>query len=264
MKKTTKNEFSKKLAKYSALSLAIAGVADASGQVVYTDIDPDFYGGPGSQLSIDFNEDGDMDIQFIQANNGNYDLLYNYTDNGGVLTNSVGGYVYTSNVAYGDTIDAGAGVFRSAGELCVGPGYMYHQFCGTGEGYIAVQFEINGANHYGWVRVDVADSANYIVMDYAYESSPNTAITAGDQGLVGITDQNFKNFKHYISNSQLKLSANNAMQKISMHNMLGQEVFSQKLNSNNEVVDLFGMQTGVYIVTVSIEGASKTFKIVKN
>ena len=39
---------------------------------------------------------------------------------------------------------------------------------------------------------------------------------------------------------------------------------SQKLNSNNETVNISGLQSGVYIVTVSIEGASKTFRIVKN
>jgi len=36
------------------------------------------------------------------------------------------------------------------------------------------------------------------------------------------------------------------------------------LSSNNETVDLSGLQSGIYIATVSIDGASKSFKIVKN
>ena len=38
MSKITKKNFAKRIAKYGALSVAIAGVADASGQIVYTDI----------------------------------------------------------------------------------------------------------------------------------------------------------------------------------------------------------------------------------
>jgi bifunctional DNase/RNase len=54
------------------------------------------------------------------------------------------------------------------------------------------------------------------------------------------------------------------MERVAIYNMLGQEVISQKLASNNETVSISGLQSGIYIATVSIEGASKTFRIVKN
>lgn len=85
-----------------------------------------------------------------------------------------------------------------------------------------------------------------------------------EAGSLGVTDQNFDGFKHFVANGQLNLSANTSMEKVALYNMLGQQVISQKLNSNNETVNISGLQSGVYIVTVSIEGASKTFRIVKN
>ncbi|NQX85321.1 MAG: hypothetical protein HRT67_05380, partial [Flavobacteriaceae bacterium] len=45
MKKTTTTHFSKQLARYGALTAAIAGMVDAHGQINYTDIDPDHNGG---------------------------------------------------------------------------------------------------------------------------------------------------------------------------------------------------------------------------
>ena len=74
MKEITKNNFGKKLARYGALTLAIAGVADATGQVNYTDVEPDFVGGMGDDFAIDFDGDGNDDITILQSNNGNYEL----------------------------------------------------------------------------------------------------------------------------------------------------------------------------------------------
>ena len=54
MKKTTPQKLSTRIAQYGALSLAIASVADANGQmIVHNDI-PDFFGGVTDFLAIDF------------------------------------------------------------------------------------------------------------------------------------------------------------------------------------------------------------------
>ena len=264
MKKITKNDLSKKIAKYGALSLAIAGVADATGQIVYTDVDPDFVGGAGDTFAIDFDGDGTDDINIVQSNNGNYELVQAAPAAGnGVIAASNAGYFYASNLAYGDAISAGAGSFRSFGSFCAGVGYAGSQFCGTGEGYIGVEFDVSGNTHYGWVRVSVGDSSNYTVLDYAYESTPDAAIAAGDSTL-GVEDQIFNSFSYFVDNtSQLNLKANAPLQSISIHNILGQEVISQKLGSTNEIVSLSALNSGVYLATVTINGASKTFKVAK-
>ena len=68
----------------------------------------------------------------------------------------------------------------------------------------------------------------------------------------------------FLFDNQLNLSATTALNNVIIFNMLGQQVVSQKLANTNETVNLSGLQSGVYIATVSIEGASKTFRIVKN
>ena len=57
--------------------------------------------------------------------------------------------------------------------------------------YLGIQFGINGQTHYGWARLTVraftASKTHYIFIKatltgYAYETQPNTAILAGDEG----------------------------------------------------------------------------------
>lgn len=83
-------------------------------------------------------------------------------------------------------------------------------------------------------------------------------------GVLAVGTNEFKGFNYFIANNQLNLSANTSMEKVALYNMLGQQVVSQKLSNNNETIELSGLQSGIYIATVSIDGASKTFKIVKN
>ena len=98
------------------------------------------------------------------------------------------------------------------------------------------------------------------VTDMDYLSIDDVTIS----GVLAVGTNEFKDFNHFIANNNLNLSANTSMEKVALYNMLGQQVVSQKLNSNNETVSLSGLQSGVYIATVSIDGASKSFKIVKN
>jgi len=83
-------------------------------------------------------------------------------------------------------------------------------------------------------------------------------------GVLGVDDNALVGFKHFVSNNILNLTSKTSMENVSLYNMLGQEVLSQKLSSNTENINLSGLQSGVYIATVSIEGATKSFKIVKN
>ncbi|MBT8263491.1 MAG: T9SS type A sorting domain-containing protein [Bacteroidia bacterium] len=246
------------------MSLAIAGVADATGQIVYTDVDPDFVGGLGDSFAIDFDGDSVDDVTILQSNNGNYELVQaNTVGPNGVVANS-NGYLYASNLNYGDPIDAALTFYSGGASFCAGVGYAGSAFCGEGEGYLGVRFDAGGGTtHYAWVRVDIADSSNFIVLDYAFESTPDTTIDAGDTGPLGIEDQAFNGFNYYIADNKLNLSATTAMEQVTIHNIIGQQVIDRQLTSTSEVIDIAAMKSGIYLATVSIEGVRKTIKFVR-
>lgn len=265
MKKVSTKNLSKKLAKYGALSAAIAGVSNASGQVVYTDVDPDFDGTNGDIFTIDFNGDAVDDVSIVQSNNGNYELVtVSPEGNNGVLAQSNGNYNYASNIASGGSISAGAGSFRSFGDMCAGVGYLGSMFCG-GSGFIGVEFTAGGNTHYGWVGVGTDDSSNYTVTGYAFEATPEAAIQAGDQGdPTGIEEEIFTNFKYFVdADGQLNLKSNTAMTRIIVHDLIGNKVLNANLNANYEVVDLNQLSTGIYVAMVTINEQTKSFKIFK-
>lgn len=99
------------------------------------------------------------------------------------------------------------------------------------------------------------------VSDMDYISIDDVSVTA-DALSVGTNE--FQGFTFFVNNNSLNLSAKSPMQSLSLYNMLGQQVLSQKLSSNTETINLSGLQTTVYIATVTIDGATKSFKIVKN
>jgi len=100
-----------------------------------------------------------------------------------------------------------------------------------------------------------------------YDTFDENSVLIDDVEVTGqplsVGDQSFNNFAHYVRNNELNLSAATAMESVSIFNVLGQEVVSQRLNSTNETVSLASLNTGVYIASVVIEGQRKSFKIVR-
>ena len=82
--------------------------------------------------------------------------------------------------------------------------------------------------------------------------------------ILSIEDNLFNNFNHYVTNNQLVINASTSLENIQLYNLLGQEVISKKLLNTNETINIESLDTGIYIAKVSIQGNSKSFKIVKN
>ncbi|MDY0090257.1 MAG: GEVED domain-containing protein [Flavobacteriaceae bacterium] len=78
-------------------------------------------------------------------------------------------------------------------------------------------------------------------------------------------DYNLNSFTYYPNpvNDVLNLSAQNAIQHISVYNLLGQEVLTKQLNVNVAEVDMTGLPSGHYLVRVTSENVTKTVKVVK-
>mgnify|MGYP000005817058 CR=1 FL=1 len=81
--------------------------------------------------------------------------------------------------------------------------------------------------------------------------------------VLSVGDQNFADFKYYVANNQLNLSASTSMEKVALYNVVGQQVIAKNLANTSETINLSELQAGIYLATVSIDGNSKTFKIVK-
>tara|TARA_R100000306_G_scaffold665_1_gene1512 strand:+ start:57130 stop:57945 length:816 start_codon:yes stop_codon:yes gene_type:complete len=270
MKKNTSKELSKRLLRYGALSAAVLGVANASGQVVYTDVDPDAVLDLADTFSIDFVGDGTERVQISNPDGlaGGRAALAFPSSGGAFVGFTSGGFEYPSLLADGDVIDGTTLTTDGVrGDLnYYGCAYSNSQWCDdVTDGYLGVKFTFDGNTHYGWVRMDtdVGGDDLITVKGFAFESTPNTPIEAGDEGSLGLGDQAFNNFNYFTDANTLTLSAATAMENVTIHNIAGQKVVASALNTNSERVDISSLSSGVYIATVTIEGSRKTIKFIK-
>jgi hypothetical protein len=81
---------------------------------------------------------------------------------------------------------------------------------------------------------------------------------------LSVEDNTFENFSYFVdANNVLNLKAGTPMQSVELFSVIGQQVVSQKLNNTSEVLNISNLESGVYITKVSINGVSKSFKIIK-
>src|SRR5271157_2461793 len=62
-------------------------------------------------------------------------------------------------------------------------GYVHGAWSNVRNRYLGLKFQFSGETHYGWARVSVKRQANHftaVLTGYAYETTPNTAIIAGE------------------------------------------------------------------------------------
>lgn len=185
--KKNNSKLAKRLSQYGSFALAAMGASEVDGQVIYTDVNPDFVGGMGSTYAIDFDNDGVDDV-IIENNTYSFysyvfPRVYANPQGTNAVLGSLGGGVFAYPYALnsGNMISSGApGYFLDNYYLnSMNYNNSFGNWLGVTDKYLGVQFNISGSTHYGWIRLDVTSSGDFIVKDFAYESTPGTGILAG-------------------------------------------------------------------------------------
>ena len=257
MKKNTQSNLAKNLAKYSALSLALAGISDATGQIEFVDVEPDFVGGFGDTFSIDLDGNGTDDFIIEQFG----PML---TVQVPVIGSGNNTFYYLTNLEEGDLISLGNNFLPSA-NLCYGGGYL-SSFCVLGEavdGFIGFNFDVDGSTHFGWARLEGVDSLNFTVTEFGYNTTANAFIAAGEGTPLSLSDNTIEGLSSFVANNALTINARNPIENVTIHNIGGQEVISKRLNNTTEIIDLSSLSTGAYIASIQSEGITTAVKFVK-
>ena len=102
------------------------------------------------------------------------------------------------------------------------------------------------------------------VWEYGNDSTGTFKVSAYDASLSTATF-NLEGFKAYPNpvKDVLNLSYTKEISKVSVHNLLGQEVLSKSVNAMQSQIDLSRLAVGTYLVRVTVDGLENTIKIVK-
>ena len=65
------------------------------------------------------------------------------------------------------------------------------------------------------------------------------------------------------ASNQLTIEANETIQKVSIYNLIGQEVLTKNPKSNKTILQINELPKGVYVVSTTIEGKDSTSKFIK-
>ena len=276
-----------KLKKYTALASGITVIAGAANaQVMHTDLNPDvIVTGQGASYIMDLNADGTPDFSFYTA-----DTTINGTTSGMSYTLDIkAGIVYpgsgnswmanssdttVANVPSGSSI--GASDFNGLGTsgsylgmmldisvplLGYSVTYPAGNFLGV-DGFVGLKFDVSGATHYGWARVEVSSGSDTIIVkEYAYEATAGSSIQAGANG-VGIDEISSLVEVRNINNEILILTTgklDNAEATIT--SISGKQIASQAINNQVEKIKLNDISSGIYFVNINSDRGSITKKV---
>jgi hypothetical protein len=274
-----KKELQNKLTKYaSAAAAVVAGVAGANAQVVYTDVDPDFTADPAQNdpvYAVGLDMDNDAANDFILACrdstiSGN---RVRWTVVAPLGSNAVAGE--TLSYDYALALDAGAMIDNTVNWIAATNTMAYNvnsanpydeNWNGVTDKYLGLQFETGGSTYYGWARLDVlADGDVWTIKDYAYESTANAGIEAGDMGSAANLDEaTLDQLVHFINkaNNTVLVKVNGLEGGVvNVVSAAGQTVQAGNVENGAFVVNMNDLTAGVYMINVSFANGSITKKM---
>ena len=269
-----KKSLQSKLKTYSSVAAGVLVASSAGAQIVYTDVNPDVTLNTfPSSFDIDMNGDMTTDFSFAMSASTAYssfqkhNVVFNPATSNSFITSNTYVGVLNLNSAIGST-----GSFENLGFhknmasfysfTAAGNTYSYTNGNWTGSNtdkYIGVKFDISGNTHYGWIRLDASFAIPYnsawslTIKDFAYQSTPQVAILAGDKGYTTNIEEAFNTVQTYSFNKNININFNKsdyANAQINVYNNLGQLVHSQEATNQKEVIDMSSHAMGVYYVKV--------------
>jgi len=131
----------------------------------------------------------------------------------------------------------------------------------SNEGQSATEFTLSG---YG-AEVQFAFYANSGSSDSGIDNDlfiDNFQITSQTLGTATNTLEGFTLYPTIVK-EELNFRSQNNVEAITVFNVLGQKVFSGAPNTNNSSINLSKLRPGVYVVKVSAEGKTGSYKIIK-
>jgi hypothetical protein len=230
-------------------------------QIIYTDI-PDAT--PNATYPLDLNNDNTVDflIQFglidkvmcIPQNNNAY---------AGEFINGM--YLPWALSASSNICDSLATWYDANNPGTMAWGTTIGYWAGASNTYLALKLMVGTNTYYGWARFDFQPSStSFTIKDYAYESTPNACIQAGESSL-GIAEEGSNGIisigpNPFSKSTTIKITGNPKNASLTLYNAYGQ-LFKEIKNITEKEVSLSRdhLPSGIYFIQVTDENKSSEF-----
>jgi hypothetical protein len=283
-----------RLKQYTAVAGAIVAQGNINAQVVVTDLNPDvIVDSLSAPYSLDFNNDANPELNFfVQHINGSSSTQgVQFTYDGAVAglnitpgmnligapgTGSSSSSFQLTALNNGDPIASAANFGTSANnilglDMIVDAGLFGQipiqqgNFLNQSNKYLGGKLTAGANTFYGWVELSVNSNASQITIHkYAYQSTPNTSILAGEGGNSGLEQVALENKVTIIGtpeNVKINVTPDLIGATVSIVSMSGQSLKSDVLTDVNNTISFDGISTGIYQVVVSTSTEKTTERV---
>jgi len=283
-----------RLKQYTAVAGAIVAQGNINAQVVVTDLNPDvIVDSLSAPYSLDFNNDANPELNFfVQHINGSSSTQgVQFTYDGAVAglnitpgmnligtpgTGSSSSSFQLTALNNGDPIASAANFGTSANnilglDMIVDAGILGQipiqqgNFLNQSNKYLGGKLTAGANTFYGWVELSVNSNASQITIHkYAYQSTPNTSILAGEGGNSGLEQVALENKVTIIGtpeNVKINVTPDLIGAAVSIVSMSGQSLKSDVLTDVNNTISFDGISTGIYQVVVSTSTEKTTERV---
>ena len=250
---------------FTLLALTII-TNQAFSQIIYDDITDMVLtasANPGTNYDLDIDGNGADDFKInmrgdLTAGYGNF-IAGSFSTMNGALEEPVWGDAL--HLISGDTIGANSTTWSDfTSDLPVtiyagGASYGQEWLVPVTDGYFAFKFEISGNLHYGWLRMDVSNtSIEMTIKDWAYNSTPDEMILAGQTSLGGgtsISSPTSNDIQIYQAGGTLTINtAEKQFDQFVIYDLTGKVLAKEMILNPSEKVDLSSFTSGIYSISL--------------
>ena len=277
-----KQNLQNRISRYTAVAATLVGASTGvNAQIVYTDV-VDVLSDPvedAAPFVYGLDVDNDLTVDFVLFSRdtliaaGPAHLRLTLVAPYGTAGNAVAGdvpsaYNYAFAMNLNDAIDNTLNWIAATNTMAynVDSANPYNSYWnGVTDKYLGLQFKIGTATHYGWARLDVSAIGDvWTLKDYAYNGTADAAINAGQ--MTGLNTLALESLLHFVNqeNNTVKVVINGDLTNgtINLVSTTGQIVSSSKVDSNESIVDLNGLASGVYVISATFAEGSMTKKVI--
>ncbi len=291
-----KKQLQKKLSAFIIpIAIGIMFSASANAQIIYTDVIPDAtYNVINDTCYLDLDNNGQADFQLYRSEVPQYcpqcilPLPEQRINIDRVGTNEIayvipwGSSQWPQSLSLGQIIDAYSDMsetnhlirrYRSGGACPGGGGAACVPdppitWALAPQAYLGLRFDIAGATHYGWARLNVPSATSFTLMDYAYNSIANQPILAGQTTATGIIENSFASSINLFPNPtdnhfSIDLGSSNKKTEVTISDITGKIIYTTTANETSKIdVNTGEFAEGIYIVQIQAEESIATKKFI--
>lgn len=241
----------------------------ANAQIIHNPLDPDevidIIVGTGNNVKMDLDGDSQDDVLFVYTNYPSFgiwnigitqidtsDVKIEILYDASIPPSQIGDYYAKQLIA---NADISATALYTNDYPQIGDIYNANFTNQTGK-YIGFRLVSGSDFQYGWMSVELSGTGDYTftIKEFAYQSTPNTAIKAGETSTVGIVYHDFsENHMSFYPNPakdviRLKSSKDSQLDLVNVYNLEGQLIKTWNYVSMPTELDMSFLRSGTYLI----------------